>query len=277
VLALPVRPDRLVDAVRGTAAVPDRPSAVQPLPGGRVLLAEDNEVNRAIIGRMLDLLGLRRDEVGDGAAAVEAALAEHYDVILMDVQMPGTDGVQATRRIRAAERDRHTPIVALTANAMGGDRETYLAAGMDDYLAKPMRLATLRDTLARYLAGAAESAEPDLDEGRLVELTEHLQDAAPVVSTVELFLTELPGRCEAVLRASERLDRAAVRTAAHTLKSTSAMLGAAAIADLCQRLESTADQADPAELRSLAAALEPTAARAEVAIRRYLSRVPTRR
>ena len=272
VLALPVRPDRLVDAVRSAAVAPDRPAAVPPLPGGRVLLAEDNEVNRAIIGRMLELLGMARDEVADGAAAVEAALSEHYDVILMDVQMPGTDGVQATRQIRAGEQDRHTPIVALTANAMGGDRETYLAAGMDDYLAKPMRLAALRTTLARHLPGAPESAEPDLDERRLAELTEHLQDAALVVTTVELFLTELPGRCAAIAQAGERLDRTALRTAAHTLKSTSGMLGAAAIAELCQRLEAKAEQAEPGELRTLAAAIEPTAARAEVAIRRYLSR-----
>jgi CheY-like chemotaxis protein/HPt (histidine-containing phosphotransfer) domain-containing protein len=273
VLALPVRPDRLVDTVRGSATVPDRPAVVQPLPGGRVLLAEDNDVNRAIIGRMLDLLGMTRDEVPDGAAAVEAALAEHYDVVLMDIQMPGTDGVEATRRIRAAEQGRHTPIIALTANAMGGDRETYLAAGMDDYLAKPMRLAALRAALERYAVGPPQAAAPDLDEGRLTDLTEHMQDVALVVSTVELFLAELPGRCAAVAEAGQRLDRTALRTAAHTLKSTSALLGAVAVAELCQRLEARAEDGDPADLRALAAAMEPTAARAEVAIRRYLSRV----
>jgi PAS domain S-box-containing protein len=277
VLALPVRPERLVEAVRGTAATPERPTAVEPLPGGRVLLAEDNEVNRAIIGRMLDLLGLRRDEVADGAAAVEAALAQRYDVILMDVQMPGTDGVEATRRIRAAERDRHTPIVALTANAMGGDRETYLAAGMDDYLAKPMRLAALREMLERYLGGREPAARQpdaasDLDESRLTELKQHLQDEALVVSTVELYLAELPGRCAAIADTGRRLDRGALRAAAHSLKSTSAMLGASAIAELCQRLEATADDADPHELRALAATLPPAAARAEVAMRRYLTR-----
>jgi PAS domain S-box-containing protein len=274
VLALPVRPDQLIDAVRGTvAAVPERPAAVQPLPGGRVLLAEDNDVNRAIIGRMLELLGMTRDEVRDGAAAVEAALAGHYDVILMDIQMPGTDGVEATRRIRAAEQDRHTPIIALTANAMGGDRETYLAAGMDDYLAKPMRLTALRALLERCLARPPAAAGPDLDESRLTELREHLQDVALVVSTVELFLAELPGRCTAVTEAGERLDRVALRTAAHTLKSTSALLGAAAVAGLCERLETTADDGDPADLRALAATMVPTAARAEVAMRRYLAHI----
>jgi CheY-like chemotaxis protein/HPt (histidine-containing phosphotransfer) domain-containing protein len=236
-----------------------------------VLLAEDNEVNRAIIGRMLDLLGLRWDAVGDGAAAVQAATAERYDVILMDVQMPGTDGVEATLRIRAAEWDRHTPIVALTANAMGGDRETYLAAGMDDYLAKPMRLLTLRSTLERHLAPALEVSTSDLDTARLTDLVEQLQDAALVASTVELYLSDLPSRCAAIAGAGERLDRTALYAAAHALKSASAMLGAAAIADLCQRLMVAAEDAAAPDLRALAATLAPTAARTEVAIRRYLA------
>jgi PAS domain S-box-containing protein len=271
VLSLPVRTDRLVAAVLGATVVTDRPARVEPLAGGRVLLAEDNEVNRAIIGRMLDLLGLRWDAVGDGAAAVQAATAERYDVILMDVQMPGTDGVEATLRIRAAEWDRHTPIVALTANAMGGDRETYLAAGMDDYLAKPMRLLTLRSTLERHLAPALEVSTADLDTARLTDLVEQLQDAALVASTVELYLSDLPSRCATIAGAGERLDRSALYAAAHALKSASAMLGAAAIADLCQRLMIAAEDAAGPDLRALAATLAPTAARTEVAIRRYLA------
>jgi PAS domain S-box-containing protein len=275
VLSLPVRTERLVAAVLGATVVTDRPARVEPLPGGRVLLAEDNEVNRAIIGRMLDLLGLRWDSVGDGAAAVQAAAAERYDVILMDVQMPGTDGVEATLRIRAAEWDRHTPIIALTANAMGGDRETYLAAGMDDYLAKPMRLLTLRSTLERHLAPALEVSTSDLDTARLTDLVEQLQDAALVASTVELYLSDLPSRCAAITGAGDRLDRSALYAAAHALKSASAMLGAAAIADLCQRLMVAAEDAAAPDLRALAATLPPTAARTEVAIRRYLTRHST--
>jgi PAS domain S-box-containing protein len=272
VLALPARADRLLDAVRGIAPSPERPAPIEPLPGGRVLLAEDNEVNRAIIGRMLDLLGLRWDSVSDGAAAVAAARTERYDAILMDVQMPGTDGVEATRRIRAAELDRHTPIVALTANAMGGDRETYLAAGMDDYVAKPMRLATLRATLERYVAPALEVSAADLDAARLAGLAAQLQDAALVTATVELYLAELPGRCAAIVAAGERLDRAGLDAAAHALKSASAMLGATAIADLCARLMTVAEDGAPTDIRALTATIAPVAARTEVAIRRYLSR-----
>jgi PAS domain S-box-containing protein len=271
VLALPVRADRLLDAVRGITPVPDRPVPIEPLPGGRVLLAEDNAVNRAIIGRMLDLLGLRWDSVSDGAAAVAAASTQRYDAILMDVQMPGTDGVEATRRIRAAESDRHTPIVALTANAMGGDRETYLAAGMDDYVAKPMRLATLRATLQRYVAPALEVSAADLDAARLADLATQLQDAALVSSTVELYLSELPGRCRTITEAGERLDRGSLQAAAHALKSASAMLGATAIADLCERLMTVAEDGTAADIRALTAAMPSTASRTEVAIRRYLT------
>ncbi|HVQ95784.1 MAG TPA: ATP-binding protein [Mycobacteriales bacterium] len=271
VLALPVRADRLLDAVRGIAPVPDRPVPIEPLPGGRVLLAEDNAVNRAIIGRMLDLLGLRWDSVSDGAAAVAAASTQRYDAILMDVQMPGTDGVEATRRIRAAESDRHTPIVALTANAMGGDRETYLAAGMDDYVPKPMRLATLRATLQRYVSPALEVSAADLDAARLADLATQLQDAALVSSAVELYLSELPGRCGTITEAGERLDRGGLQAAAHALKSASAMLGATAIADLCERLMTVAEDGTAADIRALTAAMPSTATRTEVAIRRYLT------
>jgi CheY-like chemotaxis protein/HPt (histidine-containing phosphotransfer) domain-containing protein len=273
VLALPARADRLLDAVRGIAPVPDRPVPIEPLPGGRVLLAEDNEVNRAIIGRMLDLLGLRWDSVSDGAAAIAAASTQHYDAILMDVQMPGTDGVEATRRIRAAEHDRHTPIVALTANAMGGDREAYLAAGMDDYMAKPMRLATLRATLERYVAPALEVSAADLDAGRLADLTAQLQDENLVTSTVELYLAELPARCGTITDAGERLDRTGLQAAAHALKSASAMLGATAIADLCERLMLVAEEGTAADVRALTAAIPATATRTDVAIRRYLTQL----
>ena len=271
VLALPTRADRLLDAAGGIAPVPDRPAAVDPLPGGRVLVAEDNDVNRAIIGRMLELLGLSWHAVSDGAAAVEAALAERYDVILMDVQMPGTDGVEATRRIRTAEADRHTPIVALTANAMGGDRETYLAAGMDDYLAKPMRLAALRATLARYVMPTMDVSDNDLDAARLTELEHQLQDAALVTTTVELFLAELPSRCAAITRAGQQADRPALVAAAHALKSSAALLGAVTLADLCERLLTLADEGGPADIRALTGTVSPAAARTEVAIRRYLA------
>ena len=123
-----------------------------------VLVAEDNSVNRKVVGRMLENLGHRATMVADGLAAVEAATQQPLNVILMDVQMPGLDGLQATARIREVERATggHVLIIALTAHAMQGDRERCLAAGMDDYLSKPIKLADLADILDRHFPGDQE-------------------------------------------------------------------------------------------------------------------------
>ena len=129
-----------------------------PLGGGRVLLAEDNQVNRMVFGRMIELMGLTCDTVPDGGAAIDAVLGNApYDLVLMDVQMPCTNGLEAMRRIRAAGV--RTPIVALTATALDGDRERCLAAGMDDHLSKPITLPELRAAIQPYLPGGGVPAD----------------------------------------------------------------------------------------------------------------------
>ncbi len=122
---------------------------VPSLDGGlRVLVAEDDEINRLVAERLLRRLGVAADLVCDGMAAVEAVQAQRYDVVLMDINMPGLDGVAATRAIHEAVGPAGRPwIVAMTANALAGDRERFLAAGLDDYLSKPVRLGDLRDLL----------------------------------------------------------------------------------------------------------------------------------
>jgi CheY-like chemotaxis protein len=118
-----------------------------------VLLVEDNLVNQRLALRMLEKLGCRTELAGDGHEAVRQWAAGRHDVILMDCQMPGMDGLEATREIRRREgAGRRTPIVALTANAMAGDRELCLAAGMDDFVSKPFRIDTLREVLLRLCA-----------------------------------------------------------------------------------------------------------------------------
>ncbi|HKD99975.1 MAG TPA: ATP-binding protein [Planctomycetota bacterium] len=143
----PLRP---IDGVRATRArTPIR---------ARVLVADDNSVNRHVARTMLEKLGCEVDVVGDGREAVEASARVPYDVVFLDGRMPGMDGVDAARAIRARETDRRVPIVALTASALAGDREHCLAAGMDDHLPKPIQLRDLEAALRR-LAGSAAAPE----------------------------------------------------------------------------------------------------------------------
>ena len=144
--------DGAIDSARATER-PQPVSAATASTGIRILLAEDNAVNRKLALRLLERMGHRADVAEDGVAAIEALETADYDLVLMDVQMPRLDGLGATRQIRERWPGRSIRIIGLTANAMAGDREACLAAGMDDYVSKPIR----PDELARAIAAGVPS------------------------------------------------------------------------------------------------------------------------
>jgi GAF domain-containing protein/CheY-like chemotaxis protein/HPt (histidine-containing phosphotransfer) domain-containing protein len=215
----------------------------------RILVAEDNVVNQRLALRLLEKLGYRADVVANGLEAVEAVERQPYDLVLMDVQMPDMDGVQATQRILERWGDGDRPwIVAMTAEVMRGDREGFLAAGMNDYVAKPIRPQELIAAIARtpsrtrpVAVGDAESAGPPVDASVLDRLAESMGgDDAFVAELIDQFVTDSPGLVAAARKGLEAGDADEVRRAAHTLKSNAATFGANELADCSSRLEAAA-------------------------------------
>ncbi len=230
----------------------------RPRAGARVLLAEDNPVNQKVAMRMLERLGHRVDLAGNGLEAVEAARRLPYDIILMDCQMPEMDGYGATTEIRRIEgAARRTPIVAMTANAMPGDRERCLAIGMDDYVSKPIRVKELYATLGRWIGwegGQSEEPPPEqvaetvtnasadgdcIDDSILDEVLEFAGAGGPdlVRDLVELFFAEVPARLDHIRMGITQHDPERVTRAAHAMKGGAGNLGAARTAALCAQLE----------------------------------------
>jgi CheY-like chemotaxis protein len=229
--------------------VPDGPAL-------RVLLAEDNVVNQRVAVRLLEKQGHRVRVVTTGAAAVAAVRDGAFDLVLMDIQMPELDGLTATARIREAERGtgRHVPVVAMTAHAMAGDRERCLAAGMDDYLAKPFDPADLARVLGAHpapdsprAAVPAGAAEEPFD--RAAVLKQFGGDASLLAEIVGAFAAECPRMAAALRAAGEAGDRTAVRRHAHSLKGSLSVLGPSAALDAARRVEQLAPSAEPPALR----------------------------
>jgi PAS domain S-box-containing protein len=247
-LTKPVKSSQLYDALvklLADAAAPDSTPAgagdgSRSAPVAlRLLVAEDNAVNRQLALALLAKLGYEADVVENGREALDALERVAYDVVLMDVQMPELDGLEATREIRERYRSTHRPtIIAMTANAMEGDREECLAAGMDDYLAKPIRVDDLSRALAR--CRPARTGET-LDRAALGRLSSSLgggeEGRDAVRELVDTFLEDADTLMATLHGAVERGDAEAARRAAHTLKSNGATFGARPFADLCRQLE----------------------------------------
>jgi CheY-like chemotaxis protein/HPt (histidine-containing phosphotransfer) domain-containing protein len=281
-LTKPIKPSQLFDALVGALVGPgrlDRRTADRseldpdmahrhPL---RILLAEDNVVNQKLALRLLDRMGYRADVAANGLEAIAAIERQPYDLVFMDVQMPEMDGFEASREIvRRWPRDRRPRIVAMTANAMQGERELCLAAGMDDYVSKPVRVEELIAALERSVAldtepvgtraatarsgregmAADSSSPPPLDRGVLDRLRDSVgqEGFGDLVST---FIEDTDELVTTMRRALTEPDVASFRRAAHSLGSNAAGFGARPLASLARDLETRAksDSLDGAAAR----------------------------
>ncbi|HJW33920.1 MAG TPA: PAS domain S-box protein [Holophagaceae bacterium] len=237
----------------GVSAPPPPPPETAPK-RGRLLVAEDNPVNQKVILRTLERLGYRAEVVGNGLMALEALRKGAYDLVFMDCQMPEMDGFEATaalRRLEAASGHR-TPIVALTAHAMAGERERCLAAGMDDYATKPLQLEELKRVLREWVDEAKPIASPSavtqplppfsapgvLDETTLAQLRD-LDDGGDglIREMYALFLEDVPNRLQSMRKNLAEGDATALGQDAHALKGGSGSLGASRLRHLCADLE----------------------------------------
>jgi two-component system sensor histidine kinase/response regulator len=305
-LTKPVRQSRLYDAIATVMSLPDgddqtpehgtsivtrhsleeaRAHASERLSSrGHVLVAEDNSVNQKVAVRMLEKLGYRADVAANGVEALEALSRIRYAAVLMDVQMPEMDGYEATKEIRKREGvDRHTPIIAMTANALEGDREKALEAGMDDYVSKPVKPEKLELVLGHWIlqrepseveADPTASEEAPLDEWALAGLRELQQEGDPdlVKELVVLFLDDAPSQLAALRGAIEEEDADSVERIAHTLKGSSGSMGAKKMAEICGELQNVGASGDPARAPRLFERLEEEFGRVRPALEAELAR-----
>jgi two-component system sensor histidine kinase/response regulator len=282
----PVRPSKLMDALATACGEREREPAAEPArrlrPGRRVLLVEDNPVNQKVAVRMLEKLGCRVDLAANGKEAVMMVTALPYDVVFMDCEMPEMDGYEAAGVIRRSEAPgRRVPIMAMTAHALAGDREKCLAAGMDDYISKPVR----RDDLARALdmwalarttgAAPADAVSKPGIEASLVDL-QQLREAAggdpeAVLGLVGTYLREtddLMGRLRTAIGSGAAKEMGQI---AHGCAGSSAQLGLASVVPIFRRLEEMSKQGRLTDTADLVEELERELERARVFLRAHVS------
>jgi CheY-like chemotaxis protein len=315
-LTKPVRQSRLYDTIATVMNLPEKSEASAPeqvtpivtrygfeeanphtrerLVRAHVLVAEDNAVNQKVAVRMLERLGYRADVAADGLEALEALSRIRYAAVLMDVQMPEMDGYEATAEIRRREAEgegRHTPVIAMTANALEGDREKALEAGMDDYVPKPVKPEELEAVLERWISKpdedkAAVSAAGDgsatgedteeypLDRSVLARLSELQEEGEPDIlrELIELFLTDVPPQLVALRKAMEAGDAHSVGRIAHTLKGSSGNMGATRMTAICSDLEDVGASGDLSAAPELLERLEEESRRVRMALEAKIAR-----
>ena len=305
-LLKPITPTELRDAIQLTLAQdrqpPHEPQLVtrhslrEAWESLRVLLAEDNEVNHRLATAILERLGHRVTHAKTGREVIDLWEREAFDLILMDIQMPEMGGVEATELIRRHEADtgRHIPIVAMTAHAMAGDRERFLAAGMDEYISKPISQERLREVVrnvgqpdrARTELGAegAPALSPEREKAQVKPSTTdgalsfdrdallaRVEFDLDLLSTlVGVFKADRPQRMEEIDAALRARDPAALSTAAHTLKGALSVFGAEPARSIAEELETLGQGGSLEGARDLQARLDAAVSSTEAALDTFL-------
>jgi CheY-like chemotaxis protein len=275
-LTKPVKQSELMDAILTASGAPAPAAAVpaasphgQPRRALRILVAEDNATNQRLVVALLAQWGHAVTVANDGREAVALSGQSDFDVILMDVQMPEMNGLDATAAIRERERGGagHVPIIAMTAHAMAGDRDQCLEAGMDAYVSKPLRAADLFDTLERTsvsLAGDAGAALPPVSPAAT---TRDAFDAETLIANfggsrqlvaevIDVFLTDSDAMTAAIRHAIESRDHGVAGSAAHALKGSIGLFSRGRSFELARQIELSARAGDLSHANEEVAELE---------------------
>ncbi len=224
----------------------------------RILLAEDNAVNQKVALRILDKMGYRADVAANGYEAVNAVKHIHYDIVLMDILMPEMDGYEATKTIvNELEADKRPKIIAMTANAMQGDKEECLAAGMDDYISKPIRIDELQESLIKWSKKISEQrgeliskVKKEKSQTKIVDETkisflgdiETESDLNFLIELLNIYISELPKITDKIKASVQTKDAKGLQFTAHKLKGSSVTLGIEFVSELCHELETSAKE-----------------------------------
>jgi PAS domain S-box-containing protein len=257
-LSKPIKQSQMLDTVATLLGGPEeetveaaasaRPSIEATASGEplRILLAEDNVVNQKVALGMMQGLGYRADIAANGLEVLDALARQPYDLVFMDVQMPEMDGLEASRRIREEISEKRQPmIIAMTANAIAGYRDECIAAGMNGYITKPIRKSRLADALeqagaCKALLAQLEELPTGVDRAAYHSFSAEIIESAPdaLVEILECFLADAPRQVASLMDALSERNRTLLHRTAHTLKSTSEMIGARRLSKLCASLES---------------------------------------